>query len=101
LRALLLSVQGIGPETADSILLYAGNRPVFVVDLYTRRLLAEWGFATEAQAPYDEVACFFTGHLPSDPALFNEFHALIVRYGKEKRGGALGLRRAIQDPPKA
>jgi len=82
LRAELLSIHGIGPETADSILLYAAGRPVFVADAYTRRALARHGWA-EARAPYDAVAAFFADRLPRDTALFNEYHALIVRLGKE------------------
>lgn len=81
LRGRLLSVCGIGPETADSILLYAANRPVFVVDAYTRRVLRRHGWLA-GHPPYDEVAAFFTARLPSDAALFNEYHALLVALGK-------------------
>jgi endonuclease-3 related protein len=82
LREKLLSVHGIGPETADSILLYAGNHPVFVVDAYTRRLLERHQLATPAQT-YEEIRQLFERSLPGDVPLYNEFHALIVRTGKE------------------
>jgi endonuclease III related protein len=82
LREALLSVRGIGPETADSILLYAAAHPVFVVDAYTRRLLERHELATSAQS-YEEIRRLFEGSLPSDAPLYNEFHALIVRTGKE------------------
>lgn len=81
LRSGLLSVKGIGPETADSILLYAAHRPVFVVDAYTYRVLHRHGLADE-QATYDDIQAIFMDHLPEEPGLFNEFHALIVRTGK-------------------
>ena len=83
LRRKLLAVKGIGPETADSILLYAAKRPVFVVDAYTRRFLAANGYKKEAEASYDEIAAFFTAQLPADVRLFNEYHALIVRWAKD------------------
>jgi endonuclease III related protein len=82
LREKVLSVYGIGPETADSILLYAGEHPVFVVDAYTRRLLERHQLATPAQG-YEEIRGLFEGSLPGDAPLYNEFHALIVRTGKE------------------
>lgn len=82
LRRELLSWKGIGPETADSILLYAGKRPVFVVDAYTRRVCLRHGWIDE-KATYDEIARMFTDHLPADVQLFNEYHALIVRLCKE------------------
>jgi endonuclease-3 related protein len=81
LRQGLLSVKGIGPETADSILLYAARRPVFVIDAYTHRILNLHGM-TEEQTTYDELQALFMDHLTEDPALFNEFHALIVQAGK-------------------
>ena len=83
LRRKLLAVKGIGPETADSILLYAAKRPVFVVDAYTRRFLAANGYKKEAEASYDAIAAFFTAQLPADAQLFNEYHALIVRWAKD------------------
>ena len=81
LRAELLKVNGVGPETADSILLYAAGRPVFVVDAYTRRFMTRHGWL-DPRAPYDDTVRVFTGSLPRDSKLFNEFHALIVRLGK-------------------
>jgi endonuclease-3 related protein len=72
LRKQLLAVKGIGPETADSILLYAAKRPVFVVDAYTRRLLAHYGYGEEAERPYDRIAELFTAALPADVPLYNE-----------------------------
>jgi len=81
LRATLLEVKGIGPETADSIVLYAAERPVFVVDAYTRRFLQRHDWIG-AKAPYDEIAALFAARLPCAVALFNEYHALIVALGK-------------------
>ena len=81
LREQLLGVHGIGPETADSILLYAGNHPVFVVDAYTRRILQRHGLATGKES-YEEIRGLFEKSLPNDPQLFNEFHALLVHTGK-------------------
>lgn len=81
LRAQLLRVPGIGPETADSILLYAGGRPVFVVDAYTRRVLARHRI-TSARIGYEPLRALFEERLPSDPRLFNELHALLVAVGK-------------------
>lgn len=82
LRNELLFIPGIGPETADSILLYALNRPVFVVDAYTRRMLTRHNLITE-KADYNEIQKFFERNLPRDIQLYNEYHALIVRLGKE------------------
>ena len=81
LREKLLSVHGIGPETADSILLYAGNHPVFVVDAYTHRIFGRHGLVS-AKPDYEAVRAVFEGALPPHPQLFNEFHALIVNTGK-------------------
>ncbi|MBW1800530.1 MAG: endonuclease III domain-containing protein [Deltaproteobacteria bacterium] len=81
LRAGLLSVKGIGPETADSILLYAARRPVFVIDAYTHRILHRHGMVGE-QTDYHELQALFMDSLPEDVPLFNEFHALIVKTGK-------------------
>ena len=78
----LLAIPGIGPETADSILLYALGRPVFVVDAYTRRVLSRHRLLPH-DAGYEDVRAFFERHLPSDPRLFNEYHALLVAVGKE------------------
>jgi endonuclease III related protein len=82
LRAELRAIPGIGPETADSILLYAAGRPVFVVDAYTRRILARHRIAPP-DVGYAELQGFLMAHLPHDPALFNEYHALLVRVAKE------------------
>ncbi|MBW2130266.1 MAG: endonuclease III domain-containing protein [Deltaproteobacteria bacterium] len=82
IRAGLLSVRGVGPETADSIILYGAGAPVFVVDAYTHRILSRHGMIAE-EAAYDEIQALFMDHLPEDPRLFNEFHALIVKVGKE------------------
>ncbi len=81
LRKKLLQVKGIGPETADSILLYGLNRPIFVVDTYTRRIFSRHRMISE-KASYDEIQNFFMDHLPHDEKLFNEYHALIVHLGK-------------------
>lgn len=81
LRTELLQVRGIGPETADSILLYAGNKPSFVVDAYTRRLFRRLGLLPEA-AGYDEIRALFMNNLPEDVLLFNEYHAQIVEQCK-------------------
>jgi endonuclease-3 related protein len=81
LRQKLLGVWGIGPETADSILLYAGQHAVFVVDAYTRRMFARHGWITE-KANYDDVRWVFEREFPGDAKRFNEFHALIVQAGK-------------------
>lgn len=82
LRVELLGVHGIGPETADSILLYAGQHPIFVVDAYTRRMLERHQLAGSKHS-YDEIRQLFEHNLPRDVPLYNEFHALIVRIGKD------------------
>ncbi len=82
LRDRLLLVKGIGPETADSILLYAAGKLSFVVDAYTHRILTRHSLIPE-EAAYHEIQEFFTGSLPRDIQLYNEYHALIVRLGKE------------------
>jgi endonuclease-3 related protein len=81
LRRDLLAVPGLGPETADAILLYAAGRPVFVADAYTRRVLVRHRLLPPG-ADYETARAFLEAHLPSDPALFNEFHALLVAVGK-------------------
>ncbi len=81
LRDALLRVQGIGPETADSILLYALGHPTFVVDAYTRRIFNRHMLVHE-DIGYEELREFFMDALPTDTALFNEYHALIVLTGK-------------------
>lgn len=81
LRAALLAVNGVGPETADSILLYAGGLPTFVVDAYTRRVLARHGWI-DFDADYDTIQDHFQSTLEPDASLYNEFHALFVQVGK-------------------
>jgi endonuclease-3 related protein len=82
LRRQLLEVHGIGPETADSILLYAFGRPVFVVDAYTIRILSRHSLIPK-DAAYHETQRFITTHVPKSVRLYNEFHALLVRAGKD------------------
>lgn len=82
LRSELLSIKGIGPETADSIILYAAQKPIFVVDAYTRRIFHRMGFFKEDE-DYQSMQDFFMANLPSDVNMFNEYHALIVALGKE------------------
>ncbi len=88
-RQALLQVKGIGPETADSILLYAGGLPTFVVDAYTIRALRRHDLVSD-DVGYEDVRALFMDYLPCDVALFNEFHALWVALGKGfcKRGKA-------------
>ncbi len=81
LRGQLLAVHGIGPETADSILLYAGEHPVFVVDAYTRRILERHELVPK-KTSYEDLRGLLEKSLPRDVSLFNEFHALIVNVGK-------------------
>lgn len=81
LRVRLLTVHGIGPETADDILLYAYQRPVFVIDAYTRRLFGRLGLM-EGDASYETLRANFETGLGEDVALFNEYHALIVMHAK-------------------
>jgi endonuclease-3 related protein len=106
LREQLLSVHGIGPETADSILLYAGHHPVFVVDAYTRRILERHGLA-HPKLGYEQVRQLFERSLSPDAALYNEFHALIVRTGKhfcrprEPRCGECPLKSLLPATPMA
>jgi endonuclease-3 related protein len=82
LREELLEVKGIGRETADSILLYAVGHPSFVVDAYTYRILRRHGLVPEG-ADYDEMKALFEDNLERDPALYNEYHALLVAVGKD------------------
>ena len=82
LRAELLKVHGIGPETADSILLYALGKPVFVIDAYTKRVLSRHGII-DYRASYDEYRRLFHKALNEDAKLFNEYHALLVMVGKD------------------
>ena len=82
LRERLLTVYGIGEETADSIILYAADKPVFVIDAYTRRIMKRLGLKplSETYAAYQKL---FMEYLPTDSKLFNEYHALLVCLGKE------------------
>jgi endonuclease-3 related protein len=82
LRPMLLDIKGIGPETADSILLYAGRLPSFVVDAYTVRALLRHDLIDQ-DAAYEDVRSLFMDHLQEDTALFNEYHALWVALGKQ------------------
>ena len=82
LRERLLAVHGIGPETADDILLYAFERPVFVIDAYTRRLFSRLGLV-EPHAGYETLRRTFEQALGPDVPLYNEYHALIVRHAKD------------------
>lgn len=82
LRPALLAVHGIGPETADDILLYAFHRPVFVIDAYTRRIFHRLGLI-EGNEDYETLRCFFETALDPDVKMFNEYHALIVAHGKD------------------
>lgn len=81
LREKLLGVRGIGPETADSIILYACRKPVFISDAYTKRIMTRHRIIPE-KADGSEIRALFMAHLPHDASLFNQFHALIVQTGK-------------------
>ena len=81
-RESLLALWGIGPETADSILLYAWQQPLVVVDAYTRRLFARLGWI-EGREGYEELAGLCRAGLPAEPSVYQEFHALVVRHAKE------------------
>jgi endonuclease III related protein len=82
LRAELISVWGIGEETADSIILYAAQKPVFVIDAYTRRIIDHIGLKPDGNR-YSDYQALFTRNLPANAAVYNEYHALLVRLGKE------------------
>jgi endonuclease-3 related protein len=82
LRNELLSIHGIGPETADSIILYDAHEPIFVIDAYTRRIISRLGLSPQ-QDNYAAFQRLFMDNLPADEKLFNEYHALFVRHGKE------------------
>jgi endonuclease-3 related protein len=84
LRAALLRIKGVGEETADSILLYAFEKPVFVVDSYTKRVFSRLGLIEDEGVGYESLQTFFECNLFEDVKLFNEFHALIVKLGKER-----------------
>ena len=81
LRQELLGIHGVGPETADSILLYAGALPTFVVDAYTYRVFSRHGWI-DLESDYHQIQEYFHDHLPADAPMFNEFHALLVHLGK-------------------
>lgn len=81
LREELLALKGVGPETADSMLLYAAGKPKFVIDAYTRRIFARLGFPD--RKGYADWQLLFEGALPPDARLYNEYHALIVALGKD------------------
>ncbi len=104
LRQRLLAIHGIGPETADSILLYAGNHPVFVMDAYTRRILSRHGLA-HPDADYHQAQALFHAELPRQARIFNEYHALLVETGKrwciksEPRCGECPLGRFLEPKP--
>lgn len=80
-RTSLLAVHGVGPETADSLLLYVAGLPFLPVDAYLRRVLGRHGWA-DPRAPYEDLRSLAEGSLPRDPALWNQFHAEIVETGK-------------------
>ena len=81
LRQELLGIHGVGPETADSILLYGGSLPTFVVDAYTYRIFSRHGWI-DLESDYHQIQEYFHDHLPADAPMFNEFHALLVHLGK-------------------
>ena len=84
LRVELLSIYGIGPETADDIIVYAAGKPSFVIDAYTRRIVQRLGIAPDSMAnSYSGYQALFQDHLPADAALFNEYHALLDRHAKD------------------
>ena len=80
LREELLSLKGLGPETVDSIILYATHKPVFVIDAYTKRIVHRLGITDLDK--YEDLKKYFEDHLPNDLELYQEFHALIVELGK-------------------
>ena len=80
LREELLSLKGLGPETTDSIILYAANKPIFVIDAYTKRMAHRLGMTNLDK--YEDLRKYFEKHLPNDLKLYQEFHALIVELGK-------------------
>lgn len=82
LRQELLSVNGVGPETADSILLYAGDKPIFVIDAYTKRILSRHGILAYEDG-YDQFQKLLMKHLPRNAALYNQYHAMFVNVGKD------------------
>lgn len=97
LRREMLAIAGLGPETVDTILLHAAGRPVFVADAHARRVLARHELIA-ARAGYEDARRFVEAHLPSDPALFNEFHALLTAAAKDRAPSAAAARRSA--PPR-
>lgn len=81
-REYLLSLKGIGPETADCILLYAYNHPFFVIDAYTIRIFNRLGFCS-VNTNYSDLQVWFMSYLPKDTKLYNEYHALLIKHAKE------------------
>ncbi len=103
IRKNLLQIKGIGEETADSILLYAGHKPVFVVDAYTKRILLRHGIISE-KARYSDVQSLFLASLPHNAPLYNQYHALLVNTGKnfctkKSRCGECPLKKLIAGQP--
>lgn len=82
LRSELLNINGIGPETADSIILYASHKPVFVIDAYTQRIISRIGL-NPLRNNYSDFQAIFMNNLPPDEKVFNEYHALLVGHGKK------------------
>jgi len=82
IRSELLAINGIGAETADSVLLYACNKPTFVVDAYTKRIFSRIGYIIESMS-YEELKQWIETRIPKNVPLFNEFHALLVTHGKQ------------------
>jgi endonuclease-3 related protein len=76
-------VRGVGPETADTILLYAGGKPIFVIDAYTKRFIEHHQFK-KSNFTYQSLQNFFTNRLPQDVRLYQDYHALTVKWGKER-----------------
>lgn len=100
LRDKLLGIKGIGPETADSIILYCAGKPIFVIDAYTYRIFSRHGIVPE-QTNYHEMQELFMDALASDANMFNEYHALIVKVGKEhcKKQNPLCVGCPLEDDP--
>ncbi len=83
LRSELLSIHGIGRETADCILLYAAGNPKFVIDEYTRRIMGRLGLVPDPRAPYPDLQAFFEDSLPADTQMLAEYHALLIALAKD------------------
>jgi endonuclease-3 related protein len=82
IRKKLIDIYGIGPETADSIMLYAFNQSKFVIDTYTKRIISRIGYTSE-DVSYDKLKALFEKNLENDAKLFNEYHSLLVKHAKE------------------